>query len=148
MNLTIDANILVSELDPETGWQHSLLLNPAFGTLLIAEFTWNEAIYILEHRIASWVRTGRLTEGIGKMLLDVTKRILAERCTIVAEDFYHAFEVEARRRAPDDPDDWHSIALALATETAIWTLDQKHFFGCGVAVWKTSVLRSALVATA
>jgi hypothetical protein len=53
-------------------------------------------------------------------------------------------EREARRRIPDDPDDWHTVAVAMATKTAIWTLDQKHFFGCGMTVWNTKVLRSVL----
>ena len=48
----------------------------------------------------------------------------------------------ARRvvRIPGDPDDWHTVAVAMATATAIWTLDQKHFFGCGMAIWNTKVL--------
>ena len=55
------------------------------------------------------------------------------------------YEADARLRIPDDPDDWHTVALAMATNTAIWTLDQKHFFGCGMAVWNTKILRAALV---
>jgi hypothetical protein len=42
------------------------------------------------------------------------------------------------------PDDWHTVALAMTTKTAIWTLDQKHFFGCGMTVWNMKVLRSVL----
>jgi hypothetical protein len=66
------------------------------------------------------------------------------RCTTVVDRLYAPLEREARRRIPDDPDDWHTVAVAMATKTAIWTLDQKHFFGCGMTVWNTKVLRSVL----
>lgn len=66
------------------------------------------------------------------------------RCTVVIEQFYAAYEAEARQRIPNDPDDWHTVALAMATKTVIWTLDQKHFFGCGMTIWNTRVLRAVL----
>ncbi len=40
MNLTIDANVLVSEIDSEAGASQSLLLHPTLRTLYIAEYTW------------------------------------------------------------------------------------------------------------
>jgi hypothetical protein len=63
---------------------------------------------------------------------------------MVVDRLYAPLEREARRRIPDDPDDWHTVAVAMATKTAIWTLDQKHFFGCGMTTWNTKVLRSVL----
>ena len=145
MNLTIDANILVSEVDSETGVAQSLLLHPTLETVYIAEYTWNEAIYVLDRRFEGWVRGGRLGRDIADDVLRGTVAVFASRCTVIAEATYVMYEGEARRRIPNDPDDWHSVALALATKTAIWTLDQKHFFGCGIAVWKTNILRATLI---
>jgi hypothetical protein len=51
MDLTIDANILVSEVDSEAGASQSLLLHPALGALYIAEYTWNEAMYVLDRMV-------------------------------------------------------------------------------------------------
>lgn len=48
------------------------------------------------------------------------------------------FEDDARRRIPD-PDDVPTGALALATGAAIWSVD-RHFWGCGIAVWTTERL--------
>jgi predicted nucleic acid-binding protein len=147
MNLTLDANILLDELTREGGLSHSLLTHRSLGTLYIAEFTWDEAIYVLDNRINNWVRRGRLTMSEGERFSEIAKIFAGFRCTMVSESFYKDFENEARRRIPDDPDDWHTAALALTTETAIWTLDQKHFFGCGIAVWKTNVLRTELASS-
>jgi predicted nucleic acid-binding protein len=144
MNLTIDANILVSEVDSETGASQSLLLHPTFGTLYIAEYTWSEAMYVLNRRVEGWVRGGRLPEAFAPALLDTTIFVFTSLCSIIAEPIYAHYEQKARRRIPGDPDDWHTVALAMTTKTAIWTLDQKHFFGCGMTVWNMKVLRSVL----
>lgn len=144
MNLTIDANVLVSEVDSEKGASQSLLLHPTLETLYIAEYTWNEAMYVLNRRVEGWVRGGRLPEMFAPALLDTTIFVFTSLCSIIAEPIYAHYEQEARRRVPDDPDDCHTVALALATKTAIWTLDQKHFFGCGMAVWNTKILRAVL----
>jgi predicted nucleic acid-binding protein len=144
MDLTIDANVLVSEVDSETGASQSLLLHPTLGTLYIAEYTWNEAMYVLNRKVEGWVRDGRLPETIAPELLDTTIFVFTSLCSIIAEPIYAHYEQEARRRIPGDPDDWHTVALAMATKTAIWTLDQKHFFGCGMTIWNTRVLRAVL----
>lgn len=144
MHLTIDANILVSELDGDTGASQSLIGHPILEILYITEYTWNEAMYVLARRIESWVRSGRLASDIADEVLASSTDLFASRCVVIAESFYAHYEQEARRRIPDDPDDWHTVAPALATNTAIWTLDQKHFFGCGMAIWNTKVLRAVL----
>lgn len=46
---------------------------------------------------------------------------------------------EALRRIPRDPNDWSTVALALATGSDIWTLDHD-FLGCGIATWTTETL--------
>lgn len=45
-----------------------------------------------------------------------------------------------------DPDDWPSVAAALALACPIWTED-RDFFGSGVATWTSDLLRSISVAT-
>ncbi len=147
MNLTIDANILLSEADSETGVAQSLLLHPILEMLYIAEYTWSEATYVLARRIESWVRSRRVASDIADEVRESFIDVFASRCVIIPESFYAHFEQGARLRIPDDPDDWHTAALALATNTSIWTLDQKHFFGCGLPIWKTNILRAALTNT-
>ncbi len=146
MNLTIDANILLDELTREGGITRSILKHAALGTIYIAAYTWNEAMYVLDNRLRSWVRSGRLTADIPPHFETNVKLYARFRCTVIAEDYYRGYEAEVRRRVPDDPDDWHTVALALATDTDIWTLGRKHFFGCGIAIWRTSRLRASLAA--
>ncbi|MBI2382702.1 MAG: hypothetical protein HYV18_01330 [Gammaproteobacteria bacterium] len=53
---------------------------------------------------------------------------------------YAAFEAEAKGRLERrDIDDWDVLALALATESPIWTED-RDFFGTGVATWKIAAV--------
>ena len=64
--------------------------------------------------------------------------------TVVGHDLYGDFEAEARKRLGSrDPDDWPSLAAALALGCAIWTEDTG-FFGCGVATWTSSSVDSFL----
>lgn len=53
--------------------------------------------------------------------------------------FYPPLEAEARKRIPRDPNDWETVALALALPAAIWTEDYD-FFGCGCPSWTTQTL--------
>jgi predicted nucleic acid-binding protein len=144
MNLTLDANVILDELTREGGQSRSLLKIRGLSTLYIAEYTWNEAMHVLDNRINNWVQRGRLTASEAERFSEVARIFAGFRCTVVSESFYKGYENEARRRIPGDHDDWHTAALALTTDTAIWTLDQKHFFGCGIAVWKTGVQRAIL----
>src|ERR1700680_1022693 len=102
MHLTIDANILVSELDMTTGVAQSLLLDAALETIYIAEYTWTEAMYVLERRVEAWVRGNRLAEDVASELLTGTMNVFAARCAIVPEEIYSPYESVARRRIPDD----------------------------------------------
>jgi predicted nucleic acid-binding protein len=65
--------------------------------------------------------------------------MLSRNLTIVAESAFSAYEAEARDRIPRDPNDWPTVALALALGCGIWTAD-RDFFGCGVPVWTTETL--------
>lgn len=84
--------------------------------------------------------SGTLTDREGNRHTAILTFFAESRCTIVVGSIYAPLEQEARQRIPGDPDDWHTVALAMATKTAIWPLDQKHFFRCGMAVWNTRVL--------
>ena len=61
----------------------------------------------------------------------------------MGQALYALFEQDARRRIPRDPDDWHTVALALTLGADIWTQD-KDFLGCGVATWTTDTLVARL----
>ncbi len=113
MHLMIDANVLVSELDEDTRASQSLLDHPTLETLYIAEYTWNEAMFVLARRSESWVRSGRLTPDITHEMLESSTDVFASRCMVIADSFYAHYEREARQRIPGDPDDWHTVALAL-----------------------------------
>lgn len=65
---------------------------------------------------------------------------------VVALDQLHEVETEARRRiGARDPEDWPVVALALATDSPIWTEDAD-FFGTGVATWVTDTVELYLKA--
>ena len=50
MHLTIDANILVSEVDSETGVPNRSFSTRRSKRVYIAEYTWNEAMYVLDRK--------------------------------------------------------------------------------------------------
>jgi hypothetical protein len=49
----------------------------------------------------------------------------------------------SRPRIPRDPDDWPTVALALAVDAGIWTRDAD-FLGCGLPTWITETLLAHL----
>ena len=62
-------------------------------------------------------------------------RALSQLVELMGLDSYRDFETDARERLRlRDPDDWHTLAAALALRCPIWTEDTD-FFGCGVATW-------------
>ena len=66
-----------------------------------------------------------------------------DRVTQIPGALYGVHEGVARSRIPRDPDDWHTVALAIATDAAIWTADAD-FLGCGIATWTTETLLAHL----
>lgn len=142
--LTVDANVLVSELAGPEHPLHSVLIDKRIGRLLIPEKTWGEAQHELPKRFDSMVRNRRYVQEQADHIYFMAMTTIAFRISVIGEPLYAAFETEARLRMPVDPDDWHTIALALASGTGIWTRDKKHFFGCGLPVWSTPVLRAVL----
>ncbi len=65
-------------------------------------------------------------------------RSLAGLVDLIGSEVYGEFETEARERLEQrDPEDWPTLASALAIGCPIWTEDTD-FFGCGVATWTSS----------
>ena len=136
MRLVVDANILVSELIRERG--RKLIARPELE-LYMAEKAWDETIYELNKRIDKIVNRGVFSLSVGQSLLSDGIALAEARVAIVPHEIYAPYETIARNRIPRDPNDWFTVALALAIEAAIWTMDND-FFGCGVATWTTDTL--------
>lgn len=136
MDLVVDANVLVGELLRPRG--RALLQRPEF-TIYAVPKVLDETCYELRRRITIMKDRGRLNEIIEQELLDIANGIIDNYISLVAESFYTHLEAEARKRIPRDPNDWETVALALALPAAIWTEDYD-FFGCGCPTWTTQTL--------
>ena len=111
--------------------------------LFIAERALSEAHHELRKRVNAIEGQGRLTPTRAAHFLTRGVNLLDRHVSVVAEARYLPFERVARRRVPRDPDDWPTVAVALALDAAIWTQDYD-FFGCGIAVWTTETLLAHL----
>ena len=129
MRLVVDANILVSELIRERGRK---LIARSELELYMAEKAWDETTYELNKRIDKIVNRGVFSLSVGQSLLSDGIALAEARVAIVPHEIYAPYETIARKRIPRDPNDWFTVALALAIDAAIWTSDYD-FFGCGVA---------------
>lgn len=136
MKLVIDANILIAELLRRRG--RELLRNPQLE-LYLAEKTREESEYELIQRVGIIVNQGRLSESAGEEQIETALAIIETQIQLMPRAFYSHLETEARKRIPRDPNDWETVALALALPAAIWTEDYD-FFGCGCATWTTETL--------
>lgn len=136
MMLVIDANILVGELLRERGRE---LIKHADLTLYVTQQVLDETRYEIRRRLTARVSQGRLTEADGLVLLELAMHLIETKITLVAESSYSHLETEARNRIPRDPNDWHTVALALEMNAAIWTQDCD-FLGCGCPTWTTETL--------
>lgn len=136
MKLAADASALVAESLRARG-EHIIKHDDL--DIYIAVPTWSEVEHELGRRLTLMVQQGRLEPVRRERVLAETLAALSNNFTIVTEAEYGQHEAEARDRIPQDPNDWPTIALALALGTSIWTADQD-FFGCGVPVWTTQTL--------
>lgn len=102
-----------------------------------------EATYELERRLESMAVRAGLTEDQRQAWLFTALKLLQQRVVVIPQATFAPFESQARLRIPRDPDDWPTIALALALNADVWTEDQD-FFGCGLGVWRTDVLYARL----
>lgn len=129
--LVLDANVLVAELLKQRG--RRLLADPRLQ-LTITEQAWSETMHELRKR-------GHTLAARNQPLAETIEEVLVFADTLVAripEPQYQDLIAEAARRIPD-PDDVPTVALALATNAAIWTADE-HFWGGGLPVWRTERL--------
>ena len=140
MNLVVDANILVGELLRTKGRR---LIADRRLELFIAAKAWEEAEHELRRRVTIIVERGQFSEGAAAEVLESAAILAEKQLTMYREIEYGHFKQEALARIPRDPDDWHSVALALTMKADIWTQD-KDFLGCGVATWTSDTLRAKL----
>lgn len=134
--LVIDANVLVGELLRRRG--QNLIRNPAL-MLYVTQWVLEETEYELTRRVTAMMNQNRSSQADGQNLLRVAMSIVENNITLVEESRYIHLETETRNRIPRDPNDWHTVALALEINAAIWTGDCD-FLGCGCPTWTTQTL--------
>ncbi len=135
MRLVVDANIVVAQALNERG--QSLLLHPALE-LLMTERALSEAKHELEKRLPHLIKNKGLNPATAEALRQAAFAAVEASAGVVPKSQYDHLEIQASKRIAD-ADDQPSIALALALDVGIWTED-RHFFGCGIPVWRTDVL--------
>jgi predicted nucleic acid-binding protein len=89
------------------------------------------------------IASGRWLEHEAATALEVAESVMKSTISVIAEREFAARMDEARLRVPQDADDASTVGLALALECGVWTQD-RDFFGCGLPVWSTDVLRRYL----
>ena len=140
MRLVVDASVLVAEALRSRG--RALISRPELE-LFVAASAWSEALHELRRRAAGMDRSRHLTSISGAAMLVAALAAVEPKLTRVAEADYQAHEAVARSRIPRDPDDWPTVAAALAVGADIWTNDAD-FLGCGIATWTTETLLAHL----
>lgn len=89
------------------------------------------------------VTHGQITNDTATMILQFSEQAAERRLLVVDMALYAPFEEQACLRIRRDPDDWPTVAVALAAGIGIWTNDQD-FCGCGLPVWSTETLLAVL----
>ena len=140
IELVVDANVLVGELLRDRGQD---LLEHIDLRLLIAPRAMNEAQHELRHRLDAMIRHGRIAAPRAALLIQAANGIMHRRLLVIPAAICEPLEVQARLRIRRDPDDWPTVAAAMATGAGIWTNDQD-FCGCGLPVWSTETLLAVL----
>jgi predicted nucleic acid-binding protein len=136
MRLVVDANIVLGELLRERG--RRLIAQPAL-LLFMSEEAWEETNHELPRRLERRRRQRGLADDDVQRWILLIADMLDARIQPIARAVYLDWEAEARERIPRDPNDWPTVALALALDAAIWTADED-FLGCGLPVWTTDSL--------
>ena len=140
MRLVVDANILVAELLRVRGKE---LLAHDKIRLFMAQKAWEETQHELKKRIKIISKQAQLSDETASLLLIEATTLAEKQIYIIDQEYYISFAELAKSRIPNDPEDWHTIALALALNADIWTQD-KDFFGCGIPTWTTTTLKIKL----
>jgi predicted nucleic acid-binding protein len=141
MHVVADASVLVAELLRVRG--RALVRHPELRALTTEE-QWSETQHELNRRLRHFIEQGRVTSEQSSLLRNDIQAVIDDNVIEVApRHTYHHLEAIARRRIPRDPNDWPSVALALALGADILTEDHD-FLGCGVATWTFQTLRDEL----
>jgi predicted nucleic acid-binding protein len=80
-----------------------------------------------------------LLNSVRSIVLETAFTLAEAKARLIPEEIYAPWQNQALLRIPCDPDDWPTVALALAIDAAIWTSDAD-FLGCGIATWTTETL--------
>ena len=136
MILIIDANILIAELLRQRGRE---LLRSKQLVIYASEKVVDETNYEIQKRIRHMITIGKLSKEAGADLTQVASLPLETRIITVPQIEYGYLEIEAKERIPRDLDDWHTVALSIHLDAAIWTQDND-FLGCGCPCWTTDTL--------
>ncbi len=140
MILVADANVLVAELLRRRGQD---LIESGRLQLSIAQSAREETDHELKKRIDAMIQQGRVNPLAGERLLATATNLVNVYVTLIPEFVYSSWESRSRRRVHADPDDWPTVALALALDAGIWTHDND-FLGCGCVTWRTETLLAEL----
>ena len=141
MIIVADASVLIAQLLRQDGIK---LIKRSEISVVVADAQWNETWYELNRRLEVMVSYGKITtSGATTRQQEIQDLIEDETIEIVVSGIYEQFEVIARRRVPRDPNDWPSVALAIALNAGILTNDHD-FLGCGCPTWTVETLLSEL----
>lgn len=140
LTLVVDASVLVGELLRRRG--RDLLTHPELE-LHVTEAQWSETRHELGKRLEIIMARQGLPPAAVQPALEVALRVAAQAVVVAPDGVLASLEWLALGRIPADPQDWPTVALALALEVGIWTQD-RDFFGCGLPTWSTAVLMDEL----
>lgn len=141
MNIVADASVLVAELIRARGWA---LCRDAGISVLVAEEQWGETQYEIDRRLRHLTeRTLVPADQIAVIRREIQALLDDNAIEIVPRHWYIGVKDIVRQRIPRDPNDWPTVALALALNAAILTEDHDSL-GCGIATWTFQTLRAEL----
>jgi hypothetical protein len=133
--------VLVAELVRARGWE---LFRDPLLRLVVSEQQWSETHYEIARRLNLRAERNQLTaDQISLTRQEIQLLLDAEAIEVVPCHVYEQMKATARRRIPRDPDDWPTVALALALGVGILTSDND-FPGCGCPTWTVDTLRDEL----
>lgn len=110
MRLVVDANILVAELLRKRG---RVLVADSRLELFIAEKAMEEALYEINKRVIYIANRSGIIEEQFEQFLNSAINTAKTNFYVVKTEQYGFLKEESLLRIPQDPDDWHTVALAL-----------------------------------
>jgi len=137
VRLVVDASTLIAELVRQRG-RRLFALDEL--ELLVSEYAWVETQRGLARRAE--VLGSRIGTAATEKLMAKALAVVEANFAVVPANAYASHERVARLRIRDITD-WPTVALALATESAILTSDPD-FLGSGVPTWTYETLAAEL----